>query len=43
MKYAKFFFLMLAVAAMFCSCRKKDQEPQLSYYVTPNPYDIVSV
>ena len=43
MKYAKFFFLMLAVAATFCSCRKKDQEPQLSYYVTPNPYDIVSV
>ena len=34
--------MMLAAASIICSC-KKEQENKLSYYVTPYPYDIVSV
>ena len=35
-------FALLAVAAVI-SCKKKQEEPQLQYYATPNPYEIVSV
>ena len=34
--------LALAILSLSCSCRK-EQEKGLLYYVTPNPYDIVSV
>ena len=43
MKYAKFLLLALAVMSVACSCRKDKEENPLSYYVTPNTYDIVNV
>ena len=43
MKYAKFLLLTLAVVSVACSCRKDKEENPLSYYVTPNTYDIVDV
>ena len=43
MKYAKYLLLTLAVVSVACSCRKDKEENPLSYYVTPNTYDIVNV
>ena len=43
MKYNKFFLLALAVLSVACSCKKDTDENNLSYYVTPQTYDIVSV
>ncbi|MBQ6074260.1 MAG: alkaline phosphatase [Bacteroidales bacterium] len=42
MKYSRFLLLALAVLSIACSCRK-EKEDELSYYVTPYPYDIVNV
>ena len=36
------FFALVAVVAVV-SCKKKQDEKQLQYYATPNPYEIVSV
>ena len=35
-------FALVAVVAVV-SCKKKQDEKQLQYYATPNPYEIVSV
>ncbi|MBQ1679677.1 MAG: alkaline phosphatase, partial [Bacteroidales bacterium] len=43
MKSTRFLLLTLAVASVICSCKKDKEENPLSYYVTPYPYDIVSV
>ena len=43
MKSTRFLLLTLAVASLICSCKKDKEENPLSYYVTPYPYDIVSV
>ncbi|MBR0500219.1 MAG: alkaline phosphatase [Bacteroidales bacterium] len=42
MKYSRFLLLALVVLSVACSCRK-EKEDELSYYVTPYPYDIVNV
>lgn len=42
MKYSRFLLLALTVLSVACSCRK-EKEDELSYYVTPYPYDIVNV
>jgi alkaline phosphatase len=42
MKYTRIFLLLLAFALLASACRK-EEETGLSYYVTPNPYDIVNV
>ena len=42
MKTGRIFLLILMLASAACACRK-DTESKLSYYVTPYPYDIVSV
>ena len=41
MKKTLVFALVAALAVV--SCKKKQEEPQLQYYATPNPYEIVSV
>ena len=44
MKHTRILFLLLALAVVASACRKdKEPENKLSYYVTPYPYDIVSV
>ena len=42
MKYTRIVLLLLAFALLASACRK-EEETGLSYYVTPNPYDIVNV
>jgi alkaline phosphatase len=42
MKYGKTFFLVLTLVFALCACRKEEGD-KLSYYVTPNTYEIVSV
>ena len=44
MKFGRTFFLILTLVFALCACRKdKEEGDKLSYYVTPYPYDIVSV
>lgn len=42
MKYTRIVLLLLAFALLASACRK-EEETGLSYYVTPNPYNIVNV
>ena len=42
MKTGRTFLLILMLVSIACACRKEEGN-KLSYYVTPYPYEIVSV